>query len=94
MVNKRDTVKEKRARLAIAYSKVFESEEGKIVLFDIMRVTGFDRTPFTPDPYEAAFNAGRQSIVHDIVRAMNLDLEKYLEVVSSSDKEKQGDFNV
>lgn len=93
MENKLSKVKEKAATLAVAYSKVFNSEEGKTVLFDIMRVTNFDRSPFSKDPYETAYEAGRQSIVHDIVRAMNVDLEKYLEIIVDSENQQRGEFD-
>lgn len=92
--DKVNKTREKAAKLAVAYSKVFDSEEGRTVLFDLMRVTRFDRSPFSKDPYETAFDAGRQSIIHEIVRAMNLDLEKYLEVIVDSEQTQRGDFDV
>ena len=91
-MDNKDKMKEKAAKLAVAYSKVFESEDGKTVLFDLMGVVQFNRTPYSPDPYETAYIAGRQSIIHEIVRAMNLDLEKYLEVIVDSNKEQEN-FN-
>ncbi len=86
--------KEKAAKLAVAYGKVFDSEEGRLVLFDLMRVTNFDRSPFQTDPYATAYEAGRQSIVHEIVRAKNLNLEEYLEVIEDSNTAQKEDFNV
>lgn len=93
MQNNRDKLKKKATALAVAYSKVFESEDGKLVLHNLMDVTNFNRSPFSKDPYETAFEAGRQSIIHEIVRAMNIDLEKYLEIVLDHNNQQQGDLD-
>lgn len=89
-----EEIQKKAKRLAVAYGKVFESEEGRLILHDLMRVTGFQQSPFSEDPYKTAFEAGRQSIVHEIIRAMNVDLTKYLEIVVDSNKAQEEDFNV
>jgi hypothetical protein len=59
--------------LAIAYRKVFESPEGKVVLADIYKYTNIHESSFDPgNPYITSFNEG--------LRRVGLRIFSYLEI--------------
>lgn len=78
-------------KVAVAYGKVFNSEDGEIVLLDLMRVTGIMDSPFDENSNTMAFNSGRQSIVYSILKAAKIDLQKYFKMVEDSITAQQGD---
>jgi hypothetical protein len=41
-----------------------------LALSDMRKLCSFDDTPFVPDPYQTAFNCGRQSLLKDILWAI------------------------
>lgn len=62
-----------------AYQKVFDTEEGKIVLLDLMRTHRMFSSTFVKDPYEMAFNEGERNAVLRICTLLKLDVAKLRE---------------
>ncbi len=46
-----------------AYKRIFDTEDGKMVLEDLKLRACFDRTTFSTDPGRTHFNEGRRSMV-------------------------------
>jgi hypothetical protein len=60
-----------------SYQKVFSSEDGQVVLHDMMGVFHFYSTTATPDPHETSFNEGQRSVILSILGILKVDSEKY-----------------
>lgn len=71
----------KRVALFSMYSAVFNSEEGKKVLDDLMRTFGVVEGTFDPDPYQHAYNEGARSVVVRILKTINTDPEQFNKIV-------------
>lgn len=70
-----------RSEIIRAYKRVFESEDGKQVLSDLMKNAHIFRSTMDPNPQELAFREGERAMVLKILRTIKADpseLEKYL----------------
>ena len=59
--------------LIIRYKRLFDTEDGKDVLKDLIRAGRVDASCFHPDPYETAYNEGARDIVLRILKTINTD---------------------
>lgn len=57
------------------YQALFKSDDGKIVLRDMMDFWGVLSDIYDPDPRQHAFNEGARSVVMRILRTINADLD-------------------
>jgi len=57
--------------LKLSYRRVFNTEDGGVVLSDLKSRFGFEATTFSGDPYETAFNEGQRAAVLLIVRMLS-----------------------
>lgn len=57
--------------LKLSYRRVFNTEDGEVVLRDLKSRFGFEATTFSGDPYETAFNEGQRAAVLLIVRMLS-----------------------
>ena len=80
-------------RIKSAYKKTFGTEEGQIVLMDLMQSLGAMSTTFDKDPYVSAFNEGKREAVLSIIHTIEMDLETYQKQMKSA-IEQQEAFNV
>lgn len=64
-------IREKREMLE-AYRKVFTSHEGKLVLKDLMKSSGFYESTYNPDHSVMAFDEGQRALVLRIIHTLNL----------------------
>ena len=84
---------EKQAKQSLivnsAYKKVFADEDGKIVLHDLMRSTGYNSTTFEPCPYRTAFNEGARSVVVRILQTIEVDPEAFQKMISDMEDESR-----
>ena len=73
--SRKDEEKKAQDRLDLirAYKTSFNSESGKLVLFDMMSQTGFLKTN-----YGDAFQEGRRSVILDIITILNKSEEEIL----------------
>jgi len=65
----------------LAYKRVFESSDGKVVLKDLMKCCNFTNSSVGKDSHETYFNEGSRSILLRIIKttAMSLeDIDKYI----------------
>mgnify|MGYP000565696684 CR=1 FL=1 len=75
-----------------AYERVFESEDGKIVLSDLIDSTGLlspsvNLARHQVSEIEMAFNDGAKSIVCRIIDHINLNPEKFVEILKQKSDE-------
>lgn len=56
--------------LKLSYRRVFNTDDGKVVLSDLKTRFGFETTTFSDNPYESAFNEGQRAAVLLIVRML------------------------
>jgi len=57
--------------LKLSYRRVFNTDDGEVVLRDLKSRFGFEATTFSGDPYETAFNEGQRAAVLLIVRMLS-----------------------
>lgn len=72
----------------LAYKRVFESEEGRLVLKDLMKCCNFLNSSVGKDSNETFFNEGSRSIILRILKttAMSLeDIEQYVKQIEKGD---------
>lgn len=58
------------------YKSVFDSENGKKVLWDLMKVSGYTTTNFDENPYKTAYNEGARSMVTRVINLVEMDASK------------------
>lgn len=79
---------EKLKAVKMAYSRLFSTDDGKMVLKDMMEVCFMLSTPFVSgDSHATSFNVGGQAFVQRIFSMMNLDFEKIKELIDASSQE-------
>ena len=76
----------KKVELAKAYKKVFDSEEGKLVLNDLIRVGGILRNSYRKDTNDFLINEGKRNVVLYILANNNIDLKALLDMVERQSK--------
>lgn len=87
MLNK---YKEKRD-MVIRYKRVFDTEDGKKVLHDLMKCCHVMTPTIDPDPLQMAHNEGERSIVLRILRTIQTDPKQMEELLKLGQSE--GDEN-
>lgn len=61
------------------YKVIFNGEKGKIVLRDLLRNCGFFTGTFNADHAHMAFEEGRRSVIMDILRILQIDVNELIE---------------
>ena len=75
---------EKEKRRLADYRTVFESPQGQRVLADLCQRHGiYDPCHVPGDAYSTAYNDGRRSVVVDLLRYLNTDLERLTNLLDS-----------
>lgn len=57
-----------------AYQRLFDSEDGKVVLNDLMRSCYFYRTTAEASPHETYFNEGQRAVVLRILETLKVNI--------------------
>ena len=65
--------------------KIFDSEEGRSFLYELMKSTKFFGSTFDENPYKAAYNEGARSVVVNILDILKLDTKRLLEIVKEQE---------
>lgn len=73
--------KNERAERIRAYKRVFESEDGKVVLQDLMKSCHIFTSTMDANPTEHAYKEGERSVVLRIMRTLNIDPSKLEEAM-------------
>ena len=72
----------------LAYKRVFDSPDGKIVLKDLMKSCHMLSSTFDKDPYETHFNEGARSVLLRILRTIDMDMETLTTYLESLEQEE------
>lgn len=73
----------------LAYKRFFDSEDGKLILKDLMRACHMMTSTMDKDPHETAFNEGARSVVLRILKTNNTSIEQLNELVKRLETEEQ-----
>lgn len=76
----------KQAKRVEAFKKCFGSEEGKIVLAELVKECGMLRNSFRGNTDELLFNEGKRNVLLYILAIINVDLPSLLD---NLEKERQ-----
>ncbi len=81
-------------KVKAAYEKIFESDDGKIVLLDLIKSTGLmapslNTTRQIESGLEMAFNDGAKSVVTRIIQQVKMKPEKFLEILEQSQSNEE-----
>lgn len=74
----------------VRYHKVFGTEDGELVLHDMMKSCHMMEPSFDPNPYETAFNEGARSVVLRILRTIKTDPDALLRMVEQGNRKETG----
>lgn len=71
----------------LAYQRLFDTQDGKIVLKDLMKSCGFDATIVGKDSNETYYNEGARSVVLRIVQNCNLSVDKLNKMIKDMEEQ-------
>lgn len=83
---------EKAEKTYNAYRRLFSTEDGAVVLADLMRSCNFMDTVYGEDANETYFNEGKRSVLLAIMKTAKMSPEEVSRIVSSIKKEDMADF--
>lgn len=69
-----------------SYHKVFDSEEGREVLFDMMKTNGMFSSTFNENPYTMAYLEGRRSFISDLVALLGKDVSQIYKIMKEQEE--------
>ena len=72
---------EPEERFAV-YSRIFGSEDGKLLMEDLKRRNFHEVSTWGENPYTTAFNEGRRAALLDIVRALRPPMKVVYESIT------------
>ena len=78
-------VAQEQAALTLAYRQTFASEQGRLVLADLLRRAGLLQSSFCADPHETAYREGRRRLGLEIVEAINRDPDAVMAMMTSGE---------
>lgn len=81
--------KHKQVTTVINYKAVFTTEDGKKVLWDLMKASGFLDASYTNCSIAMAHSEGRRSIVLDIMKKLNVDVMQLQELMEKNIEKDQ-----
>jgi len=70
----REELQKQNARI-LAYKRLFETEDGKIVLNDLIRMYDTEPPLVIGDPHGTHYAVGQQSVVKSIFKKLKMDIE-------------------
>jgi len=81
-------IKKATVSKAIDYQVVFNTEEGKRVLYDMMKNTGALTSSFNPDnPHITSFNEGQRSVCISIMKHLKFNPQKFEKMMQQGEQE-------
>lgn len=75
-------IRKKKLDQVANYQFVFNSEEGKKVLYDMMKTHYVIGSTFSKDPYEMALKEGERNTVLRVLSILKIDPQKLLEDIN------------
>lgn len=82
-----EIVNEKKEQTLRAYKRVFESEDGMVILKDLMKSCYFFDTTYDLDGIE--FREGQRMVIVQILKTLNLDLGIF---IKETLEKQQGEY--
>lgn len=61
---------------ALYYQRLFKTEDGKVVLADLIKKNNVLSNTFNDDPHRSAFNQGRRDAILEILSILNIDIDE------------------
>ena len=93
-----DKAAELRGQKAIdivrAYKNVFESADGKIVLYDLMQSCSYLKPTYIQGIQSIQINEGRRSVILDILDVMNRSEADLVKFINNSLKREQEEYEL
>lgn len=71
------------------YKKTFTSDSGHKVLLDMIKASGMLNTSFDISPHQMAFNEGQKALVLRILRTIETDPAKLLELINKAGQSEE-----
>lgn len=81
--------KRDRADLVICYQSIFSTDQGKAVLYDLMKSCHVFDHSVTEDPHETAFNEGQRSVVLRIMKLMDVNPRQLRDMMKAGTEEEK-----
>lgn len=78
----------KQVAKVIDYKVTFSTEEGKRVLFDLMKSCGMDTSSFDENPLNMAYREGQRNVVLHIMNKLKIDVEKLTKFIEEHEEEE------
>lgn len=75
--------------VAIKYQRLFDCEDGQVVLDDLMKTGNFMDASYVSDSHAMAFNEGMRYVVTRILQMINTDPEKLRKMIEKQHKDKE-----
>jgi len=72
----------------IAYQRCFDSEDGRLVLNDLMKSCHMMGTTLGNTPQETAFNEGARSVVVRILKTFHTDISQLEKLIENMEKQE------
>jgi len=78
----------KRIHRSACFQRVFSGADGELTLKEVDRFLGYRNDTFDPDPYIAAYNAGKRAGAIFIHNAIDLDVEEAKRLLAKKNERK------
>lgn len=72
----------------LAYKRFFDTQDGKLILKDLMKSCHVITSVMDKDPYETAFNEGARSVVLRILKTTNTSIEQLNKLIERLEEEQ------
>lgn len=72
---------ERKEAIIRAYKRLFDSDDGKVVLQDLAKSCNFSLSSFDSDPYRTAYNEGVRSVILRLFDILDTDLEIIIQLL-------------
>ena len=73
----------------LAYQRLFDTEDGKAVLYDLMKSCHMATSTMDATSQELAFNEGARSVVLRILKTRNTNIEQLNMLIAKMETEEQ-----
>jgi hypothetical protein len=80
----------KKVDLVSKYQQVFNTKEGKDILFDLMEKHHVFSPSYTGDKYDAIFREGERNVINYIITQLSYDRRQLLSEYQKYSKETKG----
>lgn len=72
----------------LAYKRFFDTEDGKLILKDLMKSCHFMSSTMDVNSHETAFNEGARSVILRIIKTTNTSIEQLNKLIEKLEEEQ------